>query len=176
MRSLVSRTAGILALAASAQVQAAQTQNAVNCLQPAEMHGLVAYFLPTVLDSTVKTCSAHLPADAFLRTKASQLVTTLSAGKDAAWPMAKTAFIKISGRGQGDAVLEKMPEEVLRPFIEAAMTAEVAPSIKAKDCKDVDRIAATLEPLPSDNLVALVTEILNVAARGDRKIASCPAA
>lgn len=176
MRSLVFRTAGILALAASAQVQAAQVQNAATCLQPAEMRGLVAYFLPTVLDSTIKTCSAHLHADAFLRTKAPQLVTTLSADKDAAWPMAKAAFIKISGSDKSDSTMEKMPEEVLRPFIEAAIATEVAPSIKAKDCKDVDRIAATLEPLPPANLVMLVTEILNVAARGDRKMASCPAA
>lgn len=175
MRSLVFRSAGILALAASAQVQAAQTQNASTCVAPAEMHGLVAYFLPTVLDSTIKTCSAHLPSDAFLRTSAPQLVTRLNAGKDAAWPMAKSAFIKISGKDQGDATFERMPEDVLRPFIEAAITTEVAPSIKAKDCKDVNRIAATLEPLPPENLVALVTEILNVAARGDRKIASCPA-
>lgn len=174
IRSRVFRTAGILALAASGSVQAAQTQQAAACLSSQEVRAMTAFFLPTVLNSVVSTCDAHLPADAFLRAKAPALVTKLNAGKEAAWPLAKSAFTKMGDGGSKGEALDKLPDEALRPFIEAMVTTELGPKFKAKDCKNINRIAATLEPLPSENLVALVAEIFGVAMLGDRKTPACP--
>jgi hypothetical protein len=69
-----------------------------------------------------------------------------------------------------------MPDEVIRPFIEAALTAELAPKVKGENCADIDRLTATLEPLPAANVVDMFAEILNLVAREDKKLSSCPAA
>lgn len=175
MRSATFRAAAIVALVSSAQAQAAATKAASDCLSPEEVHAMVAYFLPSALDATISTCNTHLPADSFLRSKGPALVQTLSGGKDAAWPMAKSAFGKFGGNGKKDKLIDGMDDAIVRPFIEAAVTSELAPAIKPTNCKDINRIAATLEPLPAGNMVDLVAEILAVAARGDRKMATCPA-
>ncbi len=174
MRPPIFRAAGVLALLASAQAQAAEAKVGANCLNPEEIHGMVAFFLPGIVNTTIQTCAAHLPADAFLRAKGPALLEGLNAGKDAAWPMAKTAFGKFGDKGQADKVLGEMPDELLRPFVEAAVTAELAPEIDPKNCNDVNRIAATLEPLPAQNFVALIAEIMGLVTRGERKLMACP--
>ena len=51
MRKLAFQTAAVLALVSSAQLHAAQVQQAQSCMTRPELRGLVAYFLPTVLQS-----------------------------------------------------------------------------------------------------------------------------
>lgn len=171
MASPLFRTAAVLALLSAGSAQAAQ---APSCVTRAEMRGLVAYFLPTVVNSTITTCSQHLSGDTYLVSRAPTLVTTLDKGKDAAWPSARSAFLKIGGKGKDAAMIEKLPDDLLRPLIETIITTELLPGIKPGQCADIDRIARTMEPLPADNTVDLVAEVLSVAARGDSKIPSCP--
>jgi len=177
MPSTFVRFAAATALVALIPLQAAQAQDSKACITRAEMRGLVAYFLPTVLDSTISTCKAHLPANSYLSAGAPLLLDRLNAGKEQAWPQAKAAFMKFGGgKAEETKVFDKMPDDVIRPFIEAAITAEVAPKVKAENCADIDRLTATLEPLPAGNLVDMFAEILNLVAREDKKMSSCPAA
>lgn len=177
MRSTTLRFAATAALAALIPLQAAQAQAAKSCITRTEMRGMVAYFLPTLLDSTITTCKAHLPGDSYLIARAPSLLERLNAGKDQAWPHAKAAFMKFGGnKGSATKVLDAMPDEVIRPFIEAAITAELGPKVKPENCADIDRLTATLEPLPASNMVDMFAEILNLVAREDKKLSSCPAA
>lgn len=173
MRHFAYRTAAVLALISSGQAQAATT---ANCITRPEMQGLVAYFLPSVLNSTITSCGAALPAQSYLVAKGPALVAQLEAGKDSAWPAAKAAFMKMSGEGQGkdNALLQKLPDEALRPLIESIIETELLPSIKPGTCQDIDRVAATLEPLPATNTVTMVAELLSIGARKDGKFSSCP--
>lgn len=171
MRQFAYRTAAVLALISAGQAQAA---TASNCITRPEMQGLVAYFLPPVLGSAITSCEATLPAQSYLITKGPALVDQLATGKDAAWPAAKTAFIKMSGKGKDSGLLERLPDEALRPLIEGIIETELLPSIKPGTCEDINRVAATLEPLPTANTVSMVAELLNIAARKDGKFASCP--
>ena len=173
------RLAATAALAALIPVQAAQAQaqTARSCISREEMRGLVAYLLPTLLDSTISTCKEHLPGDSYLIARAPTLLSRLNEGKDKAWPQAKAGFMKFGGtRASETKLLNAMPDEVIRPFIEAALTAELAPKVKGENCADIDRLTATLEPLPAANVVDMFAEILNLVAREDKKLSSCPAA
>lgn len=177
MRSSFVRIAATAALAAIIPLQAAQAQAAKSCITRSEMRGMVAYFLPTLLDSTITTCKAHLPGDSYLIGRAPALLDRLNEGKDKAWPDAKAAFMKFGGgKAPETKVLDAMPDEVIRPFIEAAITAELAPKVKPENCADIDRLTATLEPLPASNMVDMFAEILNLVAREDKKLSSCPSA
>ena len=177
MRSSFVRFAATAALAALIPLQAAQAQAAKSCITRTEMRGMVAYFLPTLLDSTITTCKAHLPSDSYLIDRAPALLSRLNEGKDKAWPYAKAAFMKFGGgKAPETKVLDAMPDEVIRPFIEAAITAELAPKVKPENCADIDRLTATLEPLPAANMVDMFAEVLNLVAREDKKLSSCPSA
>ena len=175
MRHLAFRTAAVLALVSAAQLQAAQAQDK-SCVTRPELRGLVAYALPTVLQTTIDKCAPRLAPDSYLIARAPQLVSTLEAGRSAAWPQAKQAFVKIGGKGEKDTagMFALLPEEAVRPLIEAVIEQKLVPSIKPESCPDIDRIMTPLEPLPASNLIDTMTEVLLVAARKDKSMPTCP--
>jgi hypothetical protein len=171
MRSILFKAATAAALFVTCGTQAAQAAQAQQCLTRPEVNGMVAYFLPSLLDTTIKTCSAQAADHSFLRTRAPQLVGELNGGRDAAWPMARAAFMKFAGDDGGE--IGKMSDAVVKPFIEEAINGMVAQKITTRNCSDVDRVLTPLAPLPAANVVDLLTELLMVAARGDKKMPTC---
>jgi hypothetical protein len=158
----------MIALVSAGGAQAAQAKQ---CITQAEVHGLIGYFLPSVLDTTIKSCATQSAGQSFFRTRAPQLVDELTPGRAAAWPMARSAFIKFSG--DGDKTIAKMPDEVVKPFIEEAVNGIVSDKITTKNCKDIERILTPLAPLPGSNVVDLISEIFVVAARDDKQMPVC---
>ena len=89
------RCAGVLALFSSAQLSAAPT---AQCLSEPEVHGLVAYMLPSVAETVIERCAARLPASSYLNTRGNGLVSQLRLGQSAAWPTARDAMAKMAGK------------------------------------------------------------------------------
>lgn len=168
MRKSLFQVAGVLALLSAGEAQAAKAKQ---CLTRAEVHGMVGYFLPTVLDTAIKNCGAQLPASSFLLARAPRVVGELTPGRAAAWPMARQAFAKFAGN-DGDE-LANMPDDIVQPVVDEALAGIVGQEIKAKNCKDIDRIMAPLSPLPAANMVDLIAEIFMVAARNDKEMPTC---
>jgi hypothetical protein len=179
MRKFAFQAAAVLALVSSSQIMAAQTQaaeaGAKQCLTRPELRGMVAYFLPTVLQSTIDKCTQRLAADSYMLARAPQLVTTLEAGRAESWPMAKRAFIKIGGNDSKDTakVFSSLPEEAIRPIVEAVISEKLGGAIKPENCGDINRIMTPLEPLPAGNMIDMVTEVMFVAARKDKSMPTC---
>ena len=71
------------------------------------------------------------------------------------------------------ATLQSMPEEIVRPMLEDKMADSFVASIKAKDCKDIDRVLGTLAPLPAANMVDFITEVVAMAGRGKKDLHVC---
>ena len=175
MRKSAFQAAAVLALVASAQAQAAQTQQAETCLTRPELRGMIAYFMPTVLQSAIDTCSPQLKPDSFLLGRAPKLVGSLEAGRAEAWPMAKQAITKIGNsrtKGSGD-MLANLPEEAVGPMINAVIAQELSSEIKPESCGDINRVMTPLEPLPAANMIDLITEALALAGRSDKKMRLC---
>ena len=171
--------AATLALLSAAQLQATQTAKAARvapCMTRPEVEGMVAYVLPAVLDSTIAKCRPELPASAYLIARAPRLSSDLAAGRESAWPMARQAFGKFGGGGKDSRMMAQMPDELLRPLISFALESELSPSIKPENCKDIDRVAAVLEPLPAANVVSLITELMVLGGRNDGKLNVCASA
>ena len=165
---------GLLALASTAQLSAAQT---AQCLTEPEMRGLVTYAMPTLADTLVQRCKASLPAGSYLNTRGPGLVTSLRAGQSAAWPTAREALIKVSGRDEdSNQMLRTMPESVVSPILEQMIGDRFGETLEPKTCKDIDRVLTPLAPLPAPNLVEAVTQVAMIAARKSKDLPSCPAA
>lgn len=168
------RLATCLAMLATGQMAQAQTRP---CMTQAELHGMVAYVLPSAMTAVVERCRASLPAGSAMLTRGPQLATELEAGQSAAFPMARKAFAKFSDKGDdsGAAMMMMMPEAALRPIIEGALSQQLTSSIKVKDCPDIDRVFGTLRPLPASNFVDLFTQVIAISARDNKQMSVCPA-
>lgn len=168
------RCAGVLALFSSAQLSAAQTQQ---CLTEPEVRGLVAYMLPSVTDSVIKRCASRLPSSAYLTTRGPALVTDLRKGQSAAWPAAQSAMVKMASKDEDSAeMFRSMPESVVGPIMESMIAEELTDDIKAENCKDIDKVLATMAPMPAASLVDMFSAVVMIAGRDGKKLQTCQAA
>lgn len=163
--------AGILALTSAAQLNAAQT---AQCLSRGEVHDLIAYVLPDAISSTTTGCSASLPADSYLTVKGPALADEFKAGKNAAWPGAKAAFMKIANQDGKDNTLSTVSDELLRGILDGVMAEKLGElKIKPSTCGDISRLSATLAPMPAENVIQMTTELVAVVARNDKDFKLC---
>ena len=176
MRAILTKSVAAIALLSAVQAQAADV--AQQCLTRDEIHGMIAFVLPSAITSVAEKCTPALPKDAFLLSRAPQLVSELEPARAASFPMAKSAFMKFGGSADADSMkmMSALPEEALRPLIEMVVAEKITGAIKPESCKDIDRVFATIAPLPGANMIDLVTEALMIAGRKDDKMRSCPEA
>ena len=174
MTQIAFKFAAALALLSAAELQAAQTATSASCMSREELRGLMGYMMPSVVSLMIVRCKPSLAADAYLNKRGPVLVAQLDAGRQASWPMAKQAFTKLAGDDpQVGKMLEVMPESMLRPVMEDKLADKLVSGIKAKDCKDIDRIMGTLAPLPATNWVDFATELAIIGSRDKKDLNVC---
>ena len=171
------RLTAALALLATSQLSAGTPAPGQPCMTPAELRGMVAYVVPSAMTTLIERCRPGLPAGASLLGRGGQLVAEFEAGRAAAFPLARRAFAKFSDTGDKNttAIMLTMPEETLRPIVDDALSSKLVGAIAVKNCADIDRIFATLEPLPASNFIDLFTQVVTIGARDDKKMSVCPA-
>ena len=157
-----------LALASLATAQTAQAQ-AQACVNPADLSDAVVYVMPIVFDAVGSACANRLSADGFMATRGEDYIAQFRAKQDRSWPGAfrflKTITEKEGGNGKDDQmgeVMSSMPEEALRPFVDAMFGQKIAEEIKGENCSKIERGLELLSPLPVDNvggLIAFVAEL-----------------
>lgn len=160
-----------LALISTASAQAAP---APACIAPAEMRGMIGYFLPEVITEVTSNCAAHLPTDAYLRAGLPRLASQLSDAKTRNWPIAKAAFLKMSRGSADEKRFASLSDKALRPIVDAAMSEKMKISISPASCGEVNDITEALAPLNAEQTVNLLATILSAVARKDSKMRSCP--
>ena len=166
--------AAMLALVSSAQLAAAQAKP---CLNQGEVRGLVAYALPSVTETLIERCSTRLSATSFLATRGPKLASELRSGQEAAWPAAREAIIKLAGDDgkENGEMLRAMPEAMVGPMMEQMIAKKFSDEIKPESCKDIDRVLATMAPMPAANIVDLVTAVVMIGGRNDKQLRTCAA-
>lgn len=153
----------VLALAQGQLAHAAAS--AEGCLSEAELGGLVGYALPSVLDGAMKACKPHLSTTGFFATRGTTFAGQYAARKDANWPVAKNAFLKLGGSKDAslNSTLKALPDNALQPFVEAMVSEMVGGEIKPDQCTAIERGVRILSPLPAENTAELITFIVVIA-------------
>lgn len=134
---------------------------------------MVAYFLPVVMDNVARNCSAFTPASSYLRAGLPSVQVQLREGREAAWPMAKSAFFKLGGQKEA-RTMASLSDDALRPLVDEMLGSKFAIRVDAAICGEINDIAEALAPLNGPQTVTLVARILSAAARKDSKMSSCP--
>ncbi|WP_295526872.1 hypothetical protein [Novosphingobium sp. Chol11] len=167
------------ALAALAAGQCALAQDAA-CLSEQEVVSLVSFALPTVMESTIKTCRPQLSPQGYFGGQGPALVARFAAGKPANWPGAKAAFLKLGASKDAETrdVIAKLPDSALQPFAEGLVAQLVASKIKPDRCKAIERGVSLIAPLPPQNTAELIAFVIVLAdkAGADKasKFSICP--
>lgn len=154
------------AVAALLQGQLAHAAtNMDGCLSEAEVGGLVGYALPSVIDGAMKACKPHLSPSGFFATRGSAFAGQYAERKDANWPVAKNAFLKLGGAKDAklNDTLKALPDSALQPFVEAMVSEMVGGEIKPGQCTAIERGVRILSPLPAENTAELITFVVVLA-------------
>lgn len=140
------------------------------CLNPAEFSALAGFALPSVIEGANKRCATTLAPTSYLRTSGSQLVSRYAERKDAAWPGAKSAFMKLSTstNAQANDVLKTLPDDTLKDMLDLMLEGMVSQEIPLNDCDTIDQFVRLLAPLPAQNTAELVGLIVGLVGNGDK--------
>jgi len=167
-----------LALAALASATAAQAQQKA-CIPPADLTDAVIYAMPVAYDAAHTACGNRFAADGFMARQGDAWVATFRDGQDKAWPgalrvlktfIADDAAAKGTGGDDMTAIISALPEEALRPFVDAMVGQMIAKEIKPDSCAKIERVVQLLSPLPSENLGGLVAFMLEMDKKGRQPI------
>lgn len=172
-----------LAFAALATSQTALAQSQA-CVARADMSDAVVYAMPIAYDAARNACTNRLTSNGFMASRGDAYIEPFRTGQDKAWPGAfrflKTFMNKDAGEGgsQADmaAMLGSMPEDALRPFVDALVGQMIAAEIKGDSCAKIERGLELLSPLPTENIGGLIAFIAELAELKEPPVCAGPAA
>jgi hypothetical protein len=160
-----------LALAALATSQTALAQSQA-CVAPADLADAVVYAMPIAYDAASTACANRLSADGFMKTRGDAYIATFRDGQAEAWPGAFRFLKTFMNKGEGaseeggmdmGAMIAAMPEDALRPFVDAFVGQMIAGEIKGDACGKIERGLELLSPLPSENIGGLVAFLMELS-------------
>jgi len=141
---------GAAALLVQPQLAAAQQA----CLAEEELSAMAIYAVPGVVRSVQLTCGAELSRDGWLAREGTGFSSRYSARQAGAWPSAKAALLKmITGQAvdaqaaQTLALISSLPDENVRPMVDALIVQEVSAKIPVADCGKIERVLKAIAPI-----------------------------
>ena len=160
-----------LALAALLAGQTAQAAAPAACLETADVNAMVAYALPSVMDSAMTYCAPHLAPQGYFARQGQDLVGRYAQAKPAAWPRAKAALIKLAQTDKDPTMsqMTRLPDKALQPFADGMLGQMVTEALKPENCAPLEQMTRLLAPLPPENTAGLFTFIIRMVETPSRK-------
>lgn len=170
------KLAAAVALLAMGQSQVAMAQE---CIEQQDLSDAVVYAMPLLTDAFMSKCDGELAADGFMLTQGEEFAAPYRAQQDRNWPAASRLLAKFAagddeaqGNNEMAAMLGSLPEEAVRPFVDAIIVQKVSEEIKLADCGKIERGVALLAPLPPENTGGLAAFLFDMA--GVKNPSMCP--
>jgi hypothetical protein len=132
---------------------------AKSCLPRDDAMSLVIYALPGLVTTMRQKCLATLPATSTLSQAGPLIAARYQPDSDAAWPDAKTAFVKIAQTPVAGLLGDSVRKALIRSTIEQSVSSQIKPA----DCPHVDQIINDLHPLPTRNLASVVISFVQIS-------------
>lgn len=174
--------AAIAAVAALVPAQAhAQAQAVKACLSEREVAQMAIYAVPSVVEGVRGKCAAKLSKTGFLATKGDTFAAKYAALQNETWPTAKAGIMKFVGAPKSGAakandsvaMLAALPDNSVRPLVDAMIAQKIGEAIKPEQCANVERgiqLASVMNPRDSGAMIAFV-----MAMTKPKNPAICPA-
>ncbi len=172
---------GLAAAAAAAIVLhpvAASAQQA--CVTEEEVSAIAIYSMPNLIEAVRVRCDGHLSPGGFLNRPNSSLKSRYATLQTKAWPRAKSGLLKVlatkSSAAQGSQGLDmigSLPDNAVRPLVDALIVQEVSPKIDTGQCGRIERVielASPIDPEIAGNVLGAVVGLVN-----PKELPVCPA-
>ena len=161
--------ASALALTALASAQTVQAQEA--CVPPKDLSDTITYAMPIAYEATLEACGTKLSTNGFMRNGGRDFADRFRAKQDTAWPGAKRLLMGFMQRdaaekgGEQDpmiGMISTMPDDAVRPFVDALVQQMIAGEIKPDSCSKIERGVELISPLPVENISGLTTFLVEI--------------
>jgi hypothetical protein len=138
------------------QPQLAAAQQA--CVAEDEVSALAIYAVPSVVRSMQLRCGPELSRGGWLARDSAALASRYAAMQSRVWPKAKAGLLKIVNGGVAEAqaaqtiaTVANLPDQNVRPLVDALIVQEVSARIPVAQCGQVERLMAAIAPIePAD--------------------------
>lgn len=162
------------ALLAGVAFGAAPASAQVEDLDPAAVAAATRYALPLAFEGFMTRCFDRLDNEGYAVTNAEGLRAKFSDGADAAWPGARSLIIEMASEEADNMtdIFEMLDDDALRPFVDGLVENMVAQEIRPEDCETIERGLEIFDPLPADNMAAIVGFIVELVGNEETRDAS----
>lgn len=155
--------AALAASAVLAQPLPALAQ-AQQCLTEREVSAIAIYSMPSLVQGVRLRCAGQLTASGYIARGGDALSARYTALQDRAWPIAKSALLRVFIGAPDSAPAELnaiagAPDKDIRPLVDALITQEIQPRIALGNCSNVERVLqmmAGIEPESAGSLLGLL--------------------
>ncbi|HYD25793.1 MAG TPA: hypothetical protein VEB68_13460 [Croceibacterium sp.] len=166
--------AAAAALALQPAVAAAQQ----TCITEAEVSAMAIYSVPSLVQSVRLRCAGELLSSGFLARRGDAFIARYTGLQDAVWPRAKSGLLKFGARragssGPGIDTFANLPDNAVRPLIDALIAQEVSGKIQPRHCGRIERVLEAAAPIDPEVAGTLIGVIIGLVAPEDPPI--CPA-
>lgn len=172
---MVSRTrlAAVAAAAMALQPVAAQAQQ--SCISEDEVSAMAIYAMPSLVQSVRLQCGTSLSQSGFVARRGDAFAARYAGLQNKVWPRAKSGLLKYgagkTGSGtQNLATFANLPDNAVRPLVDALIVQEASTKIQRSQCGQIERVmeaAATIDPEVAGTLIGLTAGLF---ASDDQKI------
>ncbi|WP_379921332.1 hypothetical protein [Erythrobacter sp. R86502] len=159
-----------LAFGSLATSQAALAQDQA-CVAPTDLSDAVVYAMPIAFDAARSACAKQLDPEGFVAAQGDSYIAQFRENQDQVWPGAFRMLqtFMSNDEPEGDetqmdmgALIDAMPPETLRPFVDALVGQMIAAEIKSDSCGQIERGLELISPMPAQNIGGLVSFIVEL--------------
>lgn len=172
-RTLVAAAAGLACLISPSLAAAQQ------CVTPAETRAMTLYVVPASVQALELRCGDQLSADGFLAREGNGFARRYATLQTQNWPQAKSGLLKVLGSGAAAgpvrdnlALIANLPDEHVRPLVDALLVQELSARIPLADCGSAERLLETLAEIEPEVAGSLMSQML--ALFGNQPALLCP--
>lgn len=155
------------AIAATVVLAQPQIVLAQQCVDQEDVADATVYVMPLLASAFAGKCSNELAADGFMMSNGAAFVAPYAELQDQKWAGAYRLLLSFAAEGKGAGpmaeLMSSLPEESVRPFIDAIIEQKVAEEIKVKDCAKIERGIEMLAPLPPENMGGLLAFVMDMS-------------
>ncbi len=139
-----------------------------------EASALAVYAMPGFIAAARQTCASELSPNGFLAMQGPGLARRYAAEQNAAWPVARSALLRIAGAKAPDQVktFAALPDNAIRPLADALIQQELAARIHPRSCRNIERMAEAISPLDPRDASRILGVLFDIASASDKLVAS----
>ncbi|MEO6042240.1 MAG: hypothetical protein ABIP41_10095, partial [Croceibacterium sp.] len=114
-------------------------------------------------------CNGQLAPSGFLARRGDAFVSRYAELQPQVWPRAKSGLLKYAaakanGAQANLAIIAGLPDNAVRPLLDALILQEASARIQAKQCGGIERVIAATAPIDPQVAGALIGNLIGLAA------------